>query len=196
MVTAAASHLETVAPIYVMDREAGAYLLASLIADQRDFVVRVAPRRFAQEHAEAAKEVLRTVVGRTPVRLQRTVNLARRTGTGKPRETRRDHPPRDGRPATLTIRACAVVLPRPRKVDASLPASLTVHVVLVREEQPPAGVVPIEWLLVTTLPIGETTAVAAVIDHYRARWTIEEFFKALKSGCRMRTASWKVGRRC
>jgi hypothetical protein len=25
--------------------------------------------------------------------------------------------------------------------------------------------------------------VAAVVDHYRGRWTIEEFFKAIKTGC-------------
>jgi hypothetical protein len=38
-------------------------------------------------------------------------------------------------------------------------------------------------LLFTTLPVGNAEEVAAVIDTYRARWTIEEYFKALKSGC-------------
>ena len=35
----------------------------------------------------------------------------------------------------------------------------------------------------TTLPVGHADEVATVIDTYRARWTIEEYFKALKSGC-------------
>jgi len=73
-------------------------------------------------------------------------------------------------------------VPRPRKLRDA-PASLTVHLVEVVEHKPPRGVTPVEWLLVTTLPIDEPTSVAAVVDNYRARWVIEEYFKALKTGC-------------
>jgi len=171
-------------PIYVMDREADAYtLFAALIARGSDFVVRVSHERWVQEHPDAAPEMLRTVVARTPVRLQRTVRLARRSGVGKARDARRRHPPREGRAATLTLRACSVVLPRPPKVGGPVPAGLTLQLVQVVEEHPPADVAPVEWLLVTTLPIADATDLEHVVDHYRARWTIEEFFKALKSGC-------------
>jgi hypothetical protein len=37
---------------------------------------------------------------------------------------------------------------------------------------------------VTTEPIDTNDEVAAVIDAYRRRWIVEEFFKALKTGCR------------
>jgi hypothetical protein len=172
-------------PIYVMDREADAYgLFAALIARQRDFVVRVSPDRWVHAHAEAAPELLRTVVARTPVRLQRTVHLARRSAVGKARDTRRRQPPRAGRPATLLVRACTVELPRPPTLPATLPARLTVHVVQVSEAHPPADAPPVEWLLVTTLPLPDALAVGHIVDVYRARWTIEEYFKALKSGCR------------
>ncbi len=40
-----------------------------------------------------------------------------------------------------------------------------------------------EWLLFTTLPVDSEKQVATVVDNYRARWTIEEFNKALKTGC-------------
>jgi hypothetical protein len=33
------------------------------------------------------------------------------------------------------------------------------------------------------LPIDTPEQVAAIVDAYRARWVIEEFFKALKTGC-------------
>ena len=47
----------------------------------------------------------------------------------------------------------------------------------------PEGEEPIEWLLLTTENISTTSDVARIVDIYRARWTIEEFFKALKTGC-------------
>ena len=40
-----------------------------------------------------------------------------------------------------------------------------------------------EWTLITTEPIGTVDEVAAAVDAYRARWMIEEFFKAIKTGC-------------
>jgi hypothetical protein len=181
---AAASGLAPRRPIYVMDREADAYaLFAALQAADRDFVVRVAADRWVQDQADAGEELLRTVVARTPVRVHRTVRLARRSGVGKPRETRRRHPSREGRDAMLVIRACPVTLPRPRRADAG-PPTLRVHLIHVCEETPPLDMEPVEWLLVTTLPIDDPAAIGAIVDHYRARWTIEEYFKALKTGCK------------
>jgi hypothetical protein len=183
-VDAAASHIKEVRPIYVMDREADAFaLFASLIAKDRDFVVRVASDRWVHEHDGAAPEMLRTIAAGAPIALTRQVKLSRRTGAGKAPDARRRHPPRDGRDAQLCIRACSIVLSRPRKLHDSLPASLSLQLVQVLEENPPAGTEPVEWLLFTTLPVGNAEDVAAVVDSYRARWTIEEYFKALKSGC-------------
>src|SRR5919109_923779 len=184
VVRAADATVGALRPIYVMDREADAYALFTELIDRaQDFVVRVSHQRWVQEHATAAKEMLRTVVARTPVRLQRRVRLARRSAVGKAREARRRYPPREGREATLTIRACPVLLPRPPKLPGELPATVTVNLVQVVEEHPPADVAPVEWLLVTTLPIATPADVVHVVDTYRARWTIEEYFKALKSGC-------------
>lgn len=183
-IAAAAAHVEALHPIYTMDREADAFaLFAALRAKQRDFVVRVAPDRWVKEHDGAAPEMLRTVAARAPIVLTRTVKLSRRTAVGKAPDARRRHPPRDGREAQLSIRACPIVLPRPPKCHDPLPASLAIHLVHVLEVHPPEGTEPVEWLLFTTLPVGHADEVATVIDTYRARWTIEEYFKALKSGC-------------
>ena len=180
----AASVIEELRPIYVMDREADAYaLFASLIAKRRDFVVRVAGDRWVNENDGAAPEMLRAIAARAPIALTRQVKLCRRTGAGKAPDARRRHPPRDGRDAKLFIRACSIVLPRPRKLDDSLPASVSINLIHVLEENPPAGTEPVEWLLFTPLPVGTAEEVATVVDAYRARWTIEEYFKALKSGC-------------
>jgi len=43
----------------------------------------------------------------------------------------------------------------------------------------------VEWLLLTSTPINTAEAVRAVVQYCGARWTIEGFFRALKSGCRI-----------
>jgi len=41
----------------------------------------------------------------------------------------------------------------------------------------------VEWLLLTSEPISTREEVAKVIEGYRTRWTIEEYLKAVKTGC-------------
>jgi hypothetical protein len=64
-----------------------------------------------------------------------------------------------------------------------MPERLDVNVVHVFEVGKPVGEKPIEWLLLTNEPIETREQIAAVIEGYRTRWTIEEYFKALKTGC-------------
>ncbi len=99
-------------------------------------------------------------------------------------ETRSRRQARVSRTAELTVRAARVTLRPPWRPDRKLP-EVTVNVVLVREENPPAGEEPIEWLLLTSLPIGELEQVRQVIQYYCTRWMIEVFFRVLKSGCRV-----------
>lgn len=42
-----------------------------------------------------------------------------------------------------------------------------------------------EWVIVTTLPVLDVSDALKVVDHYRRRWTIEEYHKCLKTGCRL-----------
>ena len=55
--------------------------------------------------------------------------------------------------------------------------------VYVWETEAPPGEAPIEWVLYTSEPIDTTEQLLQVVDWYRARWVIEEYFKALKTGC-------------
>jgi hypothetical protein len=59
---------------------------------------------------------------------------------------------RDARKASVEVRATTVTLQPPYRFDRELPP-ITVNVVLVEDVNPPAGCQPIQWLLVTTLPI-------------------------------------------
>lgn len=94
------------------------------------------------------------------------------------------HPARKGRLAQLSIAATQLDVQRPvGRRHPELPASLPLHAVRVWEAEPPPGQPPIEWLLLTTEPIATVDDLLRVVDGYRARWVIEEFFKAMKSGC-------------
>jgi hypothetical protein len=72
---------------------------------------------------------------------------------------------------------------RPNVRSKGLPTDLALNAVHVLEKDPPAGEEPVEWVLLTNLPAQTAQQAARVVDIYRKRWLIEEFFKALKTGC-------------
>ncbi|MCW5222069.1 IS4 family transposase [Verminephrobacter aporrectodeae subsp. tuberculatae] len=57
--------------------------------------------------------------------------------------------------------------------------------IVAREEPLANGEKPIEWRLLTNLPVETLEQAARMIDWYRARWEIEMFFHVLKNGCRI-----------
>ncbi len=57
--------------------------------------------------------------------------------------------------------------------------------VLVEEVGGPGDDTDLSWLLITTLPIETVEDVLRVIDYYVARWTVEIYFRTLKTGCRV-----------
>jgi len=60
---------------------------------------------------------------------------------------------------------------------------VTLNLVWVQEKDAPEGEPAVSWTLLTTEPVDNEEQLLRVIDIYRARWTIEEYFKALKTGC-------------
>jgi hypothetical protein len=169
--------------IHVMDTEADDYdLLQRLVGDGRRFVIRGGGNRRLEPVSGSPKK-MRDVVASCPVVCTREVRLSRRRakrlkGTSKrPREVVRDE-----RQAQLSIGAAPVRIKAPShfKGDAK---SLDLHIVCVREDAPPKDVEPVEWFLMTTEPVETEQDLLAVVDIYRYRWKIEEYFKAIKTGC-------------
>ena len=72
---------------------------------------------------------------------------------------------------------------RPNYYGSDLPPQLTLNAISVSEYDVPADTDPIECVLLTTAPIDNIEQIEATVDHYRSRWLIEEYFKALKTGC-------------
>lgn len=173
--------------IHVMDRGADSYeLMAALVKSGARFVIRMSQERSVVPTPENDGRRVSDALAKEADVLEREVPLSPRPG-GRPKKNEKSNPPREGRLAKLKVRVavlnlkCPGTLPAAKK--ATLPPLLSVNVVQVHEVDPPEGEEPVEWRLVTTEPVMLVGQVAAVVDHYRGRWVIEEFFKALKSGC-------------
>jgi hypothetical protein len=163
--------------LHVMDQEADDYdVLAALHDAQLRFVIRVDPQR-----QTTARLCVKNLLATQPATLFRTVRLSPRSPHTAVK-TRGRHPARDERNATLQIRWGAITLAR-RQYSESPTPTLSLWAVHVFEPDPPPGNVPIEWMLVTSDTVQTLDDATAVTDHYRARWLIEDYFKALKTGC-------------
>lgn len=86
------------------------------------------------------------------------------------------------RKATLTMRFGQVRLARPgNTLEPGLPKSLTLTLVEVVEENPPAGAEPVLWRLLTTHTVRDAAMAWQIVAWYRMRWAIEQLFRTLKS---------------
>ena len=138
----------------------------------------------APQEAESSGSAhhLRDQVAGTPVLSQRTLEIRGREPKSK--DDRKRKQSRQPRTAEVEVRATRVTLRGPARPGGKLP-DLEVNVVLVSEPSPPTGAEPIEWVLLTDLPIDSVDAVFLIIDYYMCRWQIEIYFRILKSGCKV-----------
>jgi hypothetical protein len=168
--------------VCVADSEADVY---ELFAEPRgeppvDWLVRACQDRALQE---GPGPHLRERVLSTPV-LYEVDLLARGREAKTGAESRARRQSRESRRARVEVRAAPAALRPPWRFDRELPP-VTANAVLVSEPGAPAGEPPVEWLLLTTLPIDTPEQVREVVSHYCVRWQIEVLFRVLKSGCRV-----------
>lgn len=155
--------------VSVGDREADVYDL--FLVDRPtgvDLLVRAAQDRKA-DHPE---RYLWAAMASAPVAATVTIQLGARAG-------------QPARAAILTVRWQAVTLRPPTSRASDKLPNVTVWAVWAIETDPPAGVAPVAWLLLTTVPIRTTADALERLAWYAARWGIEVWHKILKSGCRI-----------
>jgi hypothetical protein len=92
---------------------------------------------------------------------------------------------RAGRTARLEIRFAEVEIKAPKRKAAM--GSVRVRAVLAREVETPAGIEPLEWMLLTTLEVENLDQAVEKLRWYAGRWGIEVFHRVLKSGCQIET---------
>ena len=89
---------------------------------------------------------------------------------------------RAAREAALSVRFAKVELCAPARRAGK---NTAVWAVLAHEQDAPAGVTPLEWMLLTTLPVDSFEQAIEKLHWYTRRWTIEVLHRILKSGCRI-----------
>src|SRR5574341_1954 len=175
--------------IHLMDQEADSFeLMNDIRLAGESFVIRLRHRdRLARGEDDETEDwrPIESVVKAARFVCKREVPLSRRAHS-KDATYKRRYAERDRRLAKLRVEATSVLFKKPgvMRYWKHLPAEMPVNIVRVWERSPPPGEEPIEWLLITNEPIETTAQVEAVIDWYLRRWKIEEYFKALKTGCR------------
>jgi Transposase DNA-binding/Transposase DDE domain len=169
--------------VHVMDREADNYEVFCHAQDQdTHWVIRT---------RTLTRKILVDLDGSKPMALRKYLEELALAGRFElevlPKAQSRREAARQGRTATMEVRQGFVYLPPPRRRSLYLRqrqqvAPIATGVIWVREVNPPAGEEPVEWVLYTSLPIDTWEDVETVIAYYKARWLIEEWHKAIKTG--------------
>ena len=100
------------------------------------------------------------------------------------------------RTAEVEVRFGPLLVPAPRDCGKFVRecgiAAITMWVVEVREANPPEGVQPLRWVLLTSAGVGSFDDAWKVIGYYEKRPLIEEFHKAAKTGCRVEARQYQT----
>jgi len=169
-VNALAEQLTDTRLTYIADREGDLYDLfveAPCPEQGADWLVRV---QHADRHLVDGR-TLRQALDAAPVLTE--ISFERPAAKGRPART-----------VHQQLKAVRVTLKPPARPDRSL-AEVTVTALLATEPNPPAGEDPLDWLLLTNLPVDTPEQARETLAWYLCRWQVEVYFKVLKSGCRV-----------
>ncbi len=188
--------------VHVMDREADAYGLLSRLRRQHRFVIRLTHDRNVEEMIKGSDRgsgtKLSSALESVEDVFEREVPISLRKTWHRP-HLRRSHMPRNARIARLAFKAMTVTFRKPPFAGKTFSSpevepTITVNVVHVHEIDAPSDVQPVDWMLATSEPISTQEQLERIVDLYRARWVIEEYFKALKTGCSYETRQLETRR--
>ena len=183
--------------VHIADREADSMPFAhEAMEDGYTFIVRGKTDRRTQPSHEKCVEYLFDAVAHSPIRSTQPLTVRRRvtkevdgsplteSGVVGKRPRKRLVSWVETRETSLDIRALTTRIYPGHDHHAHVPDDgMVISVVHVRERLAPEGVTPVEWYLVTNLPVETEEQILFVVDCYRRRWLIEEYHKALKTGC-------------
>jgi hypothetical protein len=171
---------------HVCDRGADNFeVYCHLLRQRTDWVVRAAQlKRLVQFNGE--KLQLREHLKSLPV--QGTYQLA---------VPENEH--QRARTATMEVRFSTVGVPVPRDCGRFAKESgitlIMMNVVEVLEVNPPKGCKRLQWVLFTSHEVQTLEQALAVVGYYELRPLVEEFHKALKTGCRIEDRLYETSSR-
>jgi hypothetical protein len=104
-------------------------------------------------------------------------------------------PRRRGQPArlaTLEMRWSPITIEAPKVGCKKGWPPVNLWAVWAHEPNPPEGVEPIDWMLLTNQPIVSAKQAWERVQWYRCRWGIEEWHRVLKTGCAAEQREFKT----
>jgi hypothetical protein len=153
----------------VSDREGDIYEHFAQRPDNMHLIVRACQNRRIETDDESQIDLLFSHVDSLPEVGRLTVTIPAAPG-------------RKARVSELAVRFSRVVLCKPRHGAApDLPATIALTMVDVRETSTPEDGKPVHWRLLTTHAVTNLAEAHRIVDLYRMRWVIEEFFHTLKT---------------
>ena len=173
--------------VHVLDRGADNFEVYCHCMEQEvDWVVRVTQRHRKILTADGERISLQEYLGQ--LSLAGTYELSLRA-----------RPSQAARTAKLEVRFGSLRVPPPNHKSPYVKClnlgAIEMWVVHVREVHAPVGVEPIEWILLTSLAVTDFEDAWVTVAYYEKRWLIEEWHKALKTGCRVTQRQLKTKER-
>ena len=99
----------------------------------------------------------------------------------------RARPQKRAHTANLDVHVGTVCFPVPKVKSVYVaelkPQPICMSVVWLHQTNASKNEKPIEWVLLTSLPVKSFEDAWQVIEYYEGRWLVEEFHKSLKTGC-------------
>jgi hypothetical protein len=170
--------------IVVCDREADiTELMQYCISNDLRFVIRGKKKRLVEDNALG--ELMQTFLKKQASQYQYTISTEKK-GAKKSKGKTRGQDPSKYRKAEVHLRYTETNLRSPDYLKKELGReSIPLNAIMIDEPDCPEGEDEIEWILLTDFKLNSVSEAQKVVDIYRRRWGIEEFFKILKSGCQI-----------
>jgi len=163
--------------LHVFDREGDVHEVVQEVIEQGgDGVIRCHHDR----NVDGPYGHVRATLAACPVLTSCRIDVPRKKGQRK-------------RQATIEVRSAELTLTPAGIYPDRKP--LRINAVWVHELDPPEGLDPLDWILLTTLPVATAAQCNDVIETYKLRWLIEDFHRVLKGGCRIEKTQLKTAER-
>jgi hypothetical protein len=153
----------------VSDRESDIYEHFALRPQTLHLIVRACQNRRIEREEGEQIELLFAHVDRLPEQGRFEANIPAAPG-------------RKARSSKLAVRFSRVVLRKPNHGAAGLPETIALTMVDVRETSMPKDGKPVHWRLLTTHAVTNLGEARRIVDLYRMRWVVEEYFHTEKTG--------------
>jgi hypothetical protein len=185
---ALAEQLPDTRQVVVMDREADFY---ELFVEQRPANVQLLVRA-KHDRRTMDNDNLFEKVRQSKVRGELSLSVPRQSSRAK-KSKQAARPKTASREAVVAVRYQQIQLRPPRGKKDKGP--LTVWVIHARETTTPADAEPLEWFLLTTIPVTTVEQATECLRWYCLRWRIEDWHRVLKSGCEIEDLQYETAER-